>query len=71
MVSNTVINIKGKSPNNKNISQGKLNNNISSSQLIKTMGKLKINKPIHLKQNSDYDNFKFKNKSRKGIGYKK
>ena len=71
IISNTVINNKGKSPNSRNINQGKMTNNISSSQLIKTMGKLKINKPIHLKQNSEYDNFKYKNKSRKGIRYKK
>ena len=44
-------------------------NNVSSSQLI-NMGKLKINKPIHLKQKSLYGSLKYKKKSG-AISYKK
>ena len=63
-----VLNSISKSQN-KNINQGKMINNVSSSQLI-NMGKLKINKPIHLKQKSLYGSLKYKKKSG-AISYKK
>ena len=63
-----VLNSISKSQN-KNKNQGKMINNVSSSQLI-NMGKLKINKPIHLKQKSLYGSLNYKKKSG-AISYKK
>ena len=63
-----VLNSISKSQN-KNKNQGKMINNVSSNQLI-NMGKLKINKPIHLKQKSLYGSLNYKKKSG-AISYKK
>ena len=65
MILNTVIS----KSQNKNVSQGKLIYNISSSQLI-NMGKLKVSKPIHLKQKSIYGSLNYKKKGG-GFTYKK
>ena len=65
MILNTVIS----KSQNKNVSQGKMIYNISSSQLI-NMGKLKVSKPIHLKQKSIYGSLNYKKKGG-GFSYKK